>query len=166
MSDLIIIYNGNCEESRTFLENNPGYESLDWYQGDHRTVDIPDTIHDFPAVFHKLNRYLIIKPTSVNNALLQIQDNYSEETETLVFAKRDSLLRETDKFLAADYPKYKFVDQVIQGNTRTWIRKVRSTDPADLVTDQQILDYRQALRDIVNQAEFPLNITWPERLDI
>ena len=45
---------------------------------------------------------------------------------------RDGLLKETDLWGLADYP-----------------------------ASQAQLDYRQALRDITDQAGFPTNITWP-----
>lgn len=52
--------------------------------------------------------------------------------------ERNSLLLETDKYMTLDYP--------ISEEDRTLVR-----------------EYRQALRDITKQEEFPTNVVWPEK---
>lgn len=55
--------------------------------------------------------------------------------------KRNKLLADTDKYMTIDYP--------ISEENRNLIKV-----------------YRQALREITNQDEFPDNVTWPELPDI
>ena len=62
------------------------------------------------------------------------------EQEALAFlstqerSTRNSLLKETDLWGLSDYP-----------------------------ASQAQIDYRQALRDITGQADFPLDVTWPTK---
>ena len=53
-------------------------------------------------------------------------------------SQRNESLSETDKYMAIDYP--------ISEEDRTLVR-----------------EYRQALRDITKQEEFPTNVVWPEK---
>ena len=61
-----------------------------------------------------------------------------EELAQQIRAKRDSLLNHTDYLMMPDYP--------ISGDKRKLIE-----------------EYRQALRNIPEQAGFPRTITWPEK---
>jgi len=70
-----------------------------------------------------------------------------EELQNIVFSreirsKRDRLLAESD------WVTVKAVDQNAQDNLGIQVPQVW-------------LDYRQALRDITDQAGFPNNVTWP-----
>lgn len=60
-----------------------------------------------------------------------------EEAEKSVRAKRDSLISETDYLLASDYP----------------------ISAEDL---EAVKVYRQALRDVPQQAGFPFDVVWPD----
>ena len=61
-----------------------------------------------------------------------------EELAQQIRAKRNSLLSQTDYLMMSDYP--------INDDNRKLIK-----------------EYRQALRDIPEQAGFPRTITWPEK---
>lgn len=64
-----------------------------------------------------------------------------EDAEKSVRAKRDSLISETDYLLASDYP----------------------ISAEDL---EAVKVYRQALRDVPQQAGFPFDVVWPDLLVI
>lgn len=61
------------------------------------------------------------------------QEKHGRECE-VVRVKRDKLLAETDFYLLPDYPN----------------------------ASQEVLDYRQALRDVTGQKGFPFGVVWPE----
>lgn len=69
----------------------------------------------------------------VENPSLSITDAWSEELASRARTKRDELLRASDWTQLPDSPV----------NVTTWAT------------------YRQSLRDVTSQIEFPLNITWP-----
>lgn len=60
-----------------------------------------------------------------------------EELAERIRGDRDEKLEETDFFVMPDYP----------------------SDPKDL---EEVKTYRQALRDITKQSDFPKDVTWPE----
>lgn len=60
-----------------------------------------------------------------------------EELAERIRRDRDEKLEETDFFVMPDYP----------------------SDPKDL---EEVKTYRQALRDITKQSDFPKEVTWPE----
>lgn len=60
-----------------------------------------------------------------------------EELADRIRRERDEKLEETDFFVMPDYP----------------------SDPKDL---EEVKTYRQALRDITKQSDFPKEVTWPE----
>lgn len=60
------------------------------------------------------------------------QENLDRACESVRF-KRDNLLSKTDFYLLPDYPD----------------------------TPQEVLDYRQALRDVTEQGGFPFDVAWP-----
>lgn len=68
------------------------------------------------------------------------QSEYSE-LATKIREKRDKLLDATDKFTIIDYP--------ISENSK-----------------QEVLEYRQKLRDLPEQEGFPYDIKWPEKPNI
>ena len=70
--------------------------------------------------------------------VVPIPEPTSEELASQVRSKRDALIAETDYLLAPDYP----------------------ISQEDL---EAVKVYRQALRDVPQQATFPENVTWPEK---
>lgn len=88
-----------------------------------------------------VNGAWILSKTVVPLTAEEIQDNYDAEA-MLVRAQRDRLLAESD------WVTVKAVDQNAQDNLGIQVPQVW-------------LNYRQALRDITSQAEFPFNVTWP-----
>ena len=164
VADILIIYSQYIKASKDFKNENPGYESKDFYE-DTLREGLPE-VSDFPAVYNKKTKQVVVRPATMQDALDEMEDQETKEAESTINNKVIQLLNETDKFLGSDYPRQKFIEIEVQGKTKTWTKRVRSTEPTDEVTTQQILDYRQSLRDISKQEGFPHNITWPERLDI
>ena len=60
-----------------------------------------------------------------------------EDLAQQIRAQRDNLLNVSDKYMLADYPRHG-------------------------VSEEEILAYRKALRDITIQETFPKEVTWPE----
>ncbi len=76
----------------------------------------------------------------------KIHPKYDEEQELNVLKhevreQRNKLLSDTDKYMTMDYP--------ISENKKSKIK-----------------EYRQALRDITIQKEFPKNVIWPEKPEL
>lgn len=84
--------------------------------------------------------YLILQEMYNNG---DIDPEINQELDTMrkssdIRSQRDKLLEATDKYVLEDYP--------ISAEHKLEVKA-----------------YRQALRDITNQAEFPDNVTWPIR---
>lgn len=80
------------------------------------------------------NQVVNLTQEEINNATAQLNDYNQNVLPSEIRAKRDSLLAETDYLALSD-----------------------NTMPAAMTT------YRQALRDITDQAGFPTSVTWPTK---
>lgn len=140
---IVILHNKHSKESRQFVEDNPSYQVIDWY-GDENSRQLymqqcdlaPYTM---PAVVDTEKKLLCAGPQSIQEAL-DFFDTYDatilKQKQITALDQRNKLLIASDAFMLVDFPR-------------------------GSATEQEILDYRQALRDVPEQAEFPGNIDWP-----
>jgi uncharacterized membrane protein YdfJ with MMPL/SSD domain len=80
------------------------------------------------------NQVVNLTQEEINNATAQLNDYNQNVLPSEIRAERDRLLAETDYLALSD-----------------------NTMSAGMAT------YRQALRDITDQASFPSNVTWPTK---
>ena len=84
-------------------------------------------------------------------------DNLSQE----IRAKRDELLAETDKEMVLDRLKLTMPEDISMTNIVQDIKEFFTSLKEIFSSD--MAKYRQLLRDIPQQPEFPYNVVWPEK---
>ena len=84
-------------------------------------------------------------------------DNLSQE----IRAKRDELLAETDKEMVLDRLKLTMPEDISMTNIVQGIKEFFTS--LKEIFSSEIAKYRQLLRDIPQQPEFPYNVVWPEK---
>lgn len=89
--------------------------------------------------------------------------SYNEAAEE-VRAKRNELLKETDKEMCLDRLNIKFPKELSMTNILTGLKEF--FDGFSSISNGKIAKYRQALRDVPQQEGFPYNIKWPNKEDL
>jgi len=126
--------NGENVENVPTTNLDSSIHAVQWY-GDHGEVEYNDRNEEITD-FSEFNAIMTDRQTEVDRLAQEALDNEPSEEEK-DRSNRDQLLEDTD-----------------------WI-VVKYLDIGDPIP-QEWSDYRQALRDITDQAGFPGNVEWPE----
>lgn len=141
MDEIVILYNKHDKKSVDFVNSNSSYTAISWYDYDdektllYKNRDLPP-MGQSPSVVSTTKKVIIPTPSSMEEALSRIDTWEYDHKCLFIRDKRDYLLDYSDRYLISDFPK-------------------------GTVTEQQILDYRQSLRDVPAQEGFPDNVVWP-----
>lgn len=130
-----VIVNGENVKSVPTTNLDPSVHAVQWY-GDHGEVEYNDhneEITDFTAF-----ESVMTDRQAEFDRLKQEEIDSAPSEDELIRLKRDELLKSTD-----------------------WI-VIKHVDLGQPVP-QEWSDYRQALRDITEQANFPDNVQWPTK---
>ena len=114
----------------------------------------------------------VINPYYRENLQTDIDTNYqiwlemdkNQEFDKLaqeIRAKRDELLAETDKEMVLDRLKLNMPEDISMTNIVQGIKEFFTSLKEIFSSD--MAKYRQLLRDIPQQPEFPYNVVWPEK---
>ena len=87
-----------------------------------------------------------------------------EALATEVRKKRDELLKETDKDMCIDRLNIKLPDNLSATNLLSGMKQF--VEGFANVFNGKTAEYRQKLRDIPQQDEFPYNVIWPNKEDL
>lgn len=138
-----ILYNGFCKKSINFKNANPEIESIDWYNDINKRneyigdgLPIPSV---FPAVVDTENKLILNGVVSIDDAITFFSEQTNKELEIKkneIRNIRNAYLLQSDSYLLSDFPRGE-------------------------IAEQDILDYRQSLRDLPGQERFPESVEWP-----
>lgn len=102
----------------------------------------------------------IIK-SSYNEWLEFAKNKEYEDLATQVREKRNKLLEETDKEMCIDRLNFKLPDKL---SATTLLESIQSFfDTLKDLNSSKMAEYRQQLRDITKQKDFPYNVEFPEK---
>lgn len=146
MNKYVIIHSHHEKESRDFIIANPNYQVISWYEDGKDKVEYVSNEMPFPSIFPSVVdtelKLICHNPSSVEQAIIDFNDFLNKEQERKIKeirTIRDSLLMKSDFAVLGDSP--------FSESEKT-----------------AIMEYRQALRDITNQVNFPNDVVWPTRI--
>jgi hypothetical protein len=136
------------------VDNNPIAYSIEQLRQDNNNVSFPDTIS--PELLHEYNVYsFTVLPTP--------------DYDALTHYLKQSAFYQVDGEWRVHYIPERIAEATAETNVRN--ERNRLLDESDWVVTksyesqtpipQEWVQYRQALRDIPQQADFPFDIVWP-----
>ena len=133
MRDIVILHNAYDKTSRDFVADNPDYQAIDWYGDEKSVAEYKALGLDHPRSFPMV---VEISSRMISDCPDSVAAALSSFTETKARAMRDDLLKSSDLYMLSDFP-------------------ITSANKTAMET------YRQELRDVPEQEDFPETIEWP-----
>lgn len=99
--------------------------------------------------------------TNFEKWLKDVKEKDYNEVATRVRAKRNEMLKETDKEMCIDRLNLSLPEDLSMTNIITALKDF--FDGFANITKSNIAKYRQELRDLTKQEGFPYNIVWPTK---
>ena len=154
MEKIIILHNKHDEKSRNFIKNNSTTSVISWYE------EVPSK--EYIEFTTKFNMFPSSFPCVVDTELSLIHNNSTSLADSLSFFN-DYVLKENERL----------IDQITEEinirfeETRYLVERHEEQLKLSVTTTisnseyLQVLQYRQNLREINNQINYPKNVVFP-----